>query len=99
MRQRSQFLFTTKVGDIVTDVNAACAHPVSQKKETHMQISKNLGSADRIARLVGGALLVILALTGTIGVWGWLGLIFVATAFMNFCPIYKVLGVKTCSDC
>lgn len=64
-----------------------------------MEITRNLASWDRILRLVGGALLVILALMGTIGVWGWLGLIFIATAFMNFCPIYRILGIKTCTDC
>ena len=62
-----------------------------------MQMTTNIGTVDRIARLALGALLVVLALTGTIGVWGWLGLIFIGTAFVKFCPIYKVLGVKTCS--
>lgn len=64
-----------------------------------MGIVRNLATWDRIARLVIGALLVLGALTGTIGVWGWLGVILLATAGMNFCPIYKVLGVKTCTDC
>jgi len=64
-----------------------------------MQITRNLGQFDRIARFVVGAALVVLALMGTIGVWGYIGAIFVATAFMNFCPIYRVLGIKTCSDC
>lgn len=64
-----------------------------------MNFSKNMGSVDKIARLVLGALLVVLALSGTIGVWGWLGLIFVGTAFLNFCPIYQILGFKTCQDC
>ena len=62
-------------------------------------LARNLGTIDRIARLVVGALLIILALTGTIGVWGWIGVILVATAFMNFCPIYRVFGLKTCQDC
>lgn len=64
-----------------------------------MQLTRNLGNIDRIARFAVGALLIVLALTGTIGVWGWLGLIFVGTAFLNFCPVYRVLGIKTCSDC
>ncbi|MEE4188701.1 MAG: DUF2892 domain-containing protein [Roseobacter sp.] len=64
-----------------------------------MELTTNIGSLDRIARLALGALLVVLALTGSIGVWGWLGLIFIGTAFVKFCPIYKVLGVKTCTDC
>lgn len=62
-------------------------------------MSQNLGNLDRVARFVLGALLVVLALMGTIGVWGWLGVVLLGTAFMNFCPIYRVLGVKTCKDC
>lgn len=64
-----------------------------------MEFTRNLGRFDRLARLIVGAALVVLALMGTIGIWGYLGVIFVATAFMNFCPIYRVLGIKTCSDC
>ncbi len=64
-----------------------------------MNISKNMGGADRLARLILGALLVVLALTGTIGAWGWIGLILLATAFLNFCPLYRLIGVKTCKDC
>ena len=63
-----------------------------------MELTTNIGSKDRIARIVLGALLVLLALTGTIGVWGSLGLIFLGTAFVKFCPIYKVLGMNTCSS-
>ena len=64
-----------------------------------MNISQNLASWDRIARVVIGANLVIGALSGAIGVWGWIGVVLLATAAMNFCPIYKVLGIKTCQDC
>lgn len=63
-----------------------------------MNFTKNMGSADRWARLAIGALLIILAITGTIGIWGWIGIILVGTAFMNFCPIYRVLGIKTNKD-
>ncbi|MDB2407400.1 DUF2892 domain-containing protein [Jannaschia sp.] len=64
-----------------------------------MTVTRNLGRADRALRLIVGLVLVIAALTGVIGVWGWLGAILVATAFMNFCPIYRVFGFKTCTDC
>lgn len=64
-----------------------------------MNISKNMGSADRIARFAIGALLIVLTLTGTIGAWGWLGIIPLATAFISFCPLYRIIGVKTCQDC
>lgn len=64
-----------------------------------MALAKNMGSIDRLARLIIGALLIVLAVTGTIGVWGWVGIILVATAFLNFCPIYRIIGIKTCKDC
>lgn len=64
-----------------------------------MEINRNLASWDRIARFVLGGLLVLAVLTGTIGAWGWLGVILIATASMNFCPIYRVFGFKTCTDC
>ena len=62
-------------------------------------MTRNLGQLDRIIRFAVGALLIVLAIMGTIGVWGYLGLILVGTAFLNFCPIYRVLGLKTCKDC
>lgn len=64
-----------------------------------MQLSKNLGHLDRKLRFITGIILIGLALTGTIGVWGWVGAILIGTAFINFCPIYRVVGFKTCSDC
>ncbi len=62
-------------------------------------MTRNLGQFDRLARVIIGALLIILAALGTIEVWGYLGVIFVGTAFLNFCPIYRVLGIKTCKNC
>jgi len=64
-----------------------------------MNMSRNLASWDRTARVVLGALLVLGSISGTIGVWGWIGVILLATAGMNFCPLYKIVGVKTCTDC
>ncbi|MCB1823943.1 MAG: DUF2892 domain-containing protein [Candidatus Competibacteraceae bacterium] len=59
-------------------------------------MAKNIGSADKIARLVVGALLIVLALTKTIGLWGWIGVVPIVTALMNWCPAYTLLGIKTC---
>ena len=42
-------------------------------------MKSNLGSVDRLLRLIVGAVLVVLALTGVIGAWGWLGIILLAT--------------------
>ena len=56
----------------------------------------NVGTLDRIARVVLGLVLIALTLTGTIGVWGWIGVVLVATAAIGFCPAYTLLGVSTC---
>lgn len=56
----------------------------------------NVGGIDKWARITIGALLVILALTGTIGLWGYLGLIPLLTGVLNYCPAYQVFGIRTC---
>ncbi|MFO7908888.1 DUF2892 domain-containing protein [Vreelandella aquamarina] len=56
----------------------------------------NVGGIDKIARIVIGALLILLALTGTIGVWGWIGVVPLATGLLNTCPAYSLLGINTC---
>nr|WP_306113845.1 MULTISPECIES: DUF2892 domain-containing protein [unclassified Roseovarius] len=62
-------------------------------------MSKNMGLLDRAVRFLVGALLIALAATGTIGLWGWLGLIPVGTALISFCPLYRIIGLKTCQNC
>ena len=61
-----------------------------------MNMTKNIGSTDKIARLAVGALLILLALSGIIGWWGWIGVVPIATALMNWCPAYSLLGINTC---
>jgi len=64
-----------------------------------MTLTANIGTADRIARLVIGLALIALALAGSIGVWGWIGVVPVATAFLKVCPAYSLLGIRTCKEC
>lgn len=59
-------------------------------------MNRNMGNTDRMLRFGIGALLIILALTGTIGAWGWIGIVPIATAALNFCPAYRLLGINTC---
>jgi hypothetical protein len=61
-----------------------------------IEMKTNVGGIDRIARIVLGLALIALTLTGTIGVWGWIGIVPVATAAMGFCPLYTVLGFSSC---
>ena len=56
----------------------------------------NVGGIDRILRIAIGALLIVLAVTGTIGAWGWLGIIPLATGLLRTCPLYSMLGMNTC---
>ena len=57
----------------------------------------NVGGIDRVLRVVVGVVLIALTLMGTIGPWGWIGLVPVATAALGFCPLYTVLGFSTCT--
>jgi ABC-type branched-subunit amino acid transport system permease subunit len=56
----------------------------------------NVGGIDRVLRIVAGIILVALAVTGTIGAWGYLGLIVLATGVFSFCGAYTLLGINTC---
>ena len=59
-------------------------------------MKSNVGGIDRILRIVLGLALIAMTLTGTIGVWGWIGLVPLGTAALGFCPLYAMLGLNTC---
>ena len=59
-------------------------------------MTKNVGGIDRILRAVIGLTLIALAATGTVGWWGYLGLIPLGTAAMGWCPPYALFGWNTC---
>ncbi|RAU22551.1 DUF2892 domain-containing protein [Paramagnetospirillum kuznetsovii] len=59
-------------------------------------MSKNVGGIDRIARIVVGLALIVLAATGMLGWWAWIGVVPLLTALMGWCPAYTLLGFKTC---
>jgi hypothetical protein len=46
---------------------------------------------------LSGLVLIGLTLTGTIGVWGWLGVVPLATGAIGWCPPYAIFGWNTCS--
>lgn len=61
-----------------------------------MNFTKNAGTLDRAVRAIVGLVLIALALGGTIGVWGYVGVIPLVTAALGWCPAYTLLGIKTC---
>jgi hypothetical protein len=46
----------------------------------------NVGNLDRLARIAAGVVLIALAATDTVGWWGWLGVVPLATGLFRFCP-------------
>ena len=60
-----------------------------------MKFTTNVGSVDRIIRIVLGLALIALAVTGVFSPWGYIGVILVVTAFLKFCPAYAIVGMKT----
>ena len=57
---------------------------------------KNVCGIDRILRIVDGLVLVGLAATGSVGWWGWIGVVPLLTGLLGSCPAYKLLGMNTC---
>ncbi|WP_461468152.1 YgaP family membrane protein [Melaminivora sp.] len=56
----------------------------------------NVGGFDRILRIVVGLILIGLAITGTIGWWGFIGVVPLLTGVFRFCPAYGIFGINTC---
>lgn len=59
-------------------------------------MKRNLGTLDRVIRIVSGVALIAAAATGHIGWWGWLGIIPLGTALIGNCALYSLLGINTC---
>jgi hypothetical protein len=57
---------------------------------------RNVGNTDRALRVLAGSLLILLALMNVIGLWGWIGIVPIATGMLRFCPAYAMLGLRSC---
>jgi hypothetical protein len=57
----------------------------------------NVGTTDRIIRIVVGVALIALAAAGRIGAWGYIGLLPLDTGIFRFCPAYRLFGIQTCA--
>ena len=60
-------------------------------------MKSNVGGIDRILRIVLGLVLIGLTVSGTIGVWGWVGAVLLGTGLVGWCPPYAIFGFNTCS--
>lgn len=59
-------------------------------------MNRNIGTIDRVLRILVGVVLIALTVNGTIGWWGWLGVIPLMTGLVRTCPAYSLLGVNSC---
>ena len=57
---------------------------------------KNEGTIDRVLRIIVGAILIALVFVGPQTPWGWIGVIPLVTGFIDWCPAYRLLGLRTC---
>ncbi len=56
----------------------------------------NEGTLDRALRVIAGAVLISLVFIGPQTLWGWLGVVPLATGLIGSCPVYSLLGINTC---
>ena len=76
-------------------------HPCFLLFDLENVMIKNVGSADKVIRLVLGVLLLAwsvfgLGLASTVSYVALVvGVVLIATALLNFCPLFKIVGIST----
>ena len=55
----------------------------------------NMGTVDRVIRIIVGVVLIALVFVGPQTPWGWIGLIPLVTALIGWCPAYSLIGTRT----
>lgn len=73
--------------------------PINDQYLTIMK--PNMGSADRLIRVLVAIVFAVLYFTGTVGgtlgiVLLALGAVFLLTSAIGFCPLYAPFGISTC---
>lgn len=56
----------------------------------------NVGGIDKTLRIVAGVGLVGATVMGMLPMWGYIGVVPLATGLMGWCPLYPMLGISTC---
>lgn len=61
-------------------------------------MTANVGGIDRILRIIVGLALIAFALFSSheYAMWGWVGIVPLATGVIRWCPAYLPFGIKTC---
>ena len=58
---------------------------------------RNEHAVDRVIRVIAGVALLSLVWIGPQTPWGWVGLVPLVTGLVGSCPLYRLLGISTCS--
>jgi hypothetical protein len=69
--------------------------PVEAQRSRAM-FKQNVGGIDRTLRVILGVGVLSLAFVGPQSPWGYLGLIPLLTGLAGTCPLYSLLGLRTC---
>ncbi len=61
-------------------------------------MTQNVGGIDRILRILVGLAAIAFAVISSheLAVWGWIGVVPLATGLIGWCPAYLPFGLKTC---
>ena len=59
-------------------------------------MKSNVGGIDKILRIVAGVGLIGATAAGLLPVWGYIGIVPLATGLMGWCPAYSIFGMNTC---
>lgn len=59
-------------------------------------MTKNEGTFDRALRVIVGLALLSLVFVGPQTLWGLIGLVPLITGLVGICPVYSLLGIRTC---
>ncbi len=60
-------------------------------------MTRNEGNIDRVLRVIVGLALLSIVFVGPQTLWGLIGIIPLATGLVGICPLYAMLGIRTCS--
>lgn len=56
----------------------------------------NVGGLDRFLRIIVGLGLIGIVFVGPQTLWGWVGVVPLLTGLFGTCPLYTLLGIRTC---
>jgi hypothetical protein len=59
--------------------------------------ANNVGSADRVFRILLGLALISLVFVGPKTPLGWIGVVPLLTGLFSTCPLYALFGINTCA--